>query len=90
MNLAEAKKQIAQLRDQLNKANDAYYQEATPLMTDREFDRLLEDLRNLEEQFGLESQESPTQRIGGKPTKEFPTVRHPVPMLSLSNTYNSE
>ncbi len=90
MNHAEAKKKVQHLRDKINKANDAYYQEAAPLMSDREYDRLLDELRSLEERFDLHSPDSPTRRIGGKPTKDFPTVQHPVPMLSLSNTYNSE
>jgi len=90
MNLSEARKRVQTLRDELNKANDAYYQEAAPLMSDRQFDQLLEELRNLEEAYDLQSADSPTRRVGGKPTKEFPTVVHPVSMLSLSNTYNRQ
>lgn len=90
MNLSEAKKRVQKLRKELEKANNAYYQEATPLMSDREYDRLLDELRRLEEEFDLHSPDSPTHRIGGKPTREFPTVQHPVPMLSLSNTYSNE
>ena len=90
MTLSEARKRVQTLRDELNKANDAYYQEAVPLMSDRQFDQLLEELRNLEEAYDLQSADSPTRRVGGKPTKEFPTVVHPVSMLSLSNTYNRQ
>ncbi len=90
MDLFQAKNRTRELRHQLNKANEAYYQEAAPLMSDKEYDRLLEELRRLEEKFGLQSTDSPTQRIGGSPTKEFPTVNHPLPMLSLSNTYSRE
>lgn len=90
MKHSQAKKRVKKLRDLLNQANEAYYQEAAPLMTDREYDRLLEELRQLEEEHQLSSPDSPTKRIGEKPSKEFPSVTHPVPMLSLSNTYNRE
>ncbi len=88
MNHAQASERVRELRTLLNKANDAYYQDASPLMSDREYDLLLEELRQLEEEHGLFSPDSPTGRIGGQPTREFPTVTHPVPMLSLSNTYS--
>ncbi|MDG5765958.1 NAD-dependent DNA ligase LigA [Balneolales bacterium ANBcel1] len=90
MNEEQAKRQVQVLRDELNRANDAYYQEAAPLMSDREYDDKIEELRSLEQQFGLQSDDSPTMRVGGEPSKSFPTVRHPVPMLSLSNTYSEE
>ena len=89
MNPSEAEKQIQALREQLQKANDAYYQDASPVMSDREYDRLLEELRRLEVDYGLFSPDSPTNRIGGKPSGAFPAVTHPIPMLSLSNTYSS-
>ncbi len=90
MSTSEARKRVDELRKLLDKANDAYYLEAAPVMSDREYDLLLEELRNLEEQHELFSPDSPTNRVGGQPTKEFPTVTHPVPMLSLSNTYSSD
>ena len=90
MNADQARERVRELRTLLNKANDAYYQEATPLMSDREYDSLLEELRQLEEEHQFFSPDSPTERIGGEPTREFPTVAHPVPMLSLSNTYSRE
>ena len=90
MSTTEARNRIGELRKLLDEANDAYYQEAAPVMSDREYDRLLEELRSLEEQYQLYSPDSPTHRVGGRPAKEFPTVAHPVPMLSLSNTYNSD
>ncbi|MBP3191056.1 NAD-dependent DNA ligase LigA [Natronogracilivirga saccharolytica] len=90
MNNEKAGKRVRELRSLLEAANDAYYQEAAPLMSDREYDLLLDELRKLEEEYGFDAGSSPTSRVGGKPTKEFPTVVHPVPMLSLSNTYNSD
>lgn len=89
MNIPESDQQkIKQLRELLEKANDAYYQEASPLMSDREYDKLLDSLLELELKYDVQTPDSPTVRIGGKPTKNFPNVEHPVPMLSLSNTYS--
>lgn len=90
MNSDKARERIRELRELLSNANDAYYQESAPLLSDRAYDRLLEELRRLEKEHRLSSPDSPTERIGGQPTKEFPTVSHPVPMLSLSNTYSRE
>lgn len=88
MDQKSAKKRIRQLRELLIKAEEAYYQEAQPIMTDKEFDTYLDELERLEQQFDLQSEDSPTKRIGGKPSDEFPTVEHPQPMMSLNNTYN--
>jgi DNA ligase (NAD+) len=84
----EAAKRIDELRDILNKANKAYYDEADPFISDREYDGLMDELLKLELQFNLQTQDSPSVRIGGEPSKKFKTVKHPIPLLSLSNTYN--
>ncbi|MCC5933624.1 MAG: NAD-dependent DNA ligase LigA [Balneolales bacterium] len=90
MTAEQAQQKIAALRQLLNEANEAYYEKASPVISDREFDRKLEELLALELEFDLQSPDSPTVRIGGKPSKIFVNVEHPVPMLSLSNTYNSD
>ncbi|MEX1136364.1 MAG: NAD-dependent DNA ligase LigA [Balneolales bacterium] len=90
MNLEEAERNIQGLRKVLNEANEAYYQQAEPIMPDWEFDHLMKELIELEIQFDLQTPDSPSNRIGGEPTKEFPTVEHKTPMLSLSNTYSHE
>jgi len=90
MTTHEAQERAEELRDLLERANRAYYDEAKPFISDREFDEALKELRELEEEYGLESEDSPTRRVGGQPTSDFPTVDHPVPLLSLDNTYNSE
>ncbi len=84
----EAEKKVSELKKLLNQANEAYYQDAKPIMSDREFDHKLEALLEIELEFGLQTPDSPTVRIGGAPTKVFNNVTHPIPMLSLSNTYN--
>lgn len=84
----DAGKRIADLRDLLNRANEAYYQQAAPLLSDREYDRLLQELYTLERDHGLTDPDSPTRRVGGAVSGKFPQVLHPVPLLSLANSYN--
>jgi len=90
MDKKQAKHRVAELRDTIEKANRAYYDEARPFISDKEYDETLDELRTLEERYGLQTPDSPTQRVGEQPTESFPTVQHPVPLLSLDNTYNSE
>lgn len=88
MNQADAQKKIEQLRKEINRHNRLYYVDAAPEISDREYDRLYRELQDLEKQFpDLITPDSPTQRVGGKPLKEFAPVRHAVPMMSLDNTY---
>lgn len=91
MTADQAKKEIAALTEKINYHNELYYQQSRTEISDQEFDKLLESLIRLEEQFPqLKSPHSPTQRVGGTITKSFPTVYHKYPMLSLGNTYSSE
>src|SRR5262249_9154810 len=69
--------------------NRKYYVDSAPEISDREFDRLLEELQQIEKSHPeLAAPDSPTQRVGGAPIDEFRSVRHRVPMLSIDNTYN--
>ena len=81
---------ISELRELLARANTAYYVDASPFMTDQEFDTLLAELSALEAQHPeLADPNSPTQRVGGKPLEgEFETRAHRVPMKSIDNTYS--
>ena len=91
MTQEEAKLRIAQLTEEINAHNYKYYVEAAPKISDREFDVLLEELQKLEKAFPeLAALDSPTQRVGGSVTKNFDTVVHQVPFLSLSNSYSKE
>lgn len=82
---------IETLRKELEEHNHRYYILAEPVISDYEFDKLLEELNTLEKQHPeFFSENSPTQRVGGTVTKEFTTVKHRYPMLSLGNTYNDE
>lgn len=82
---------VAQLVQELNAHNHAYYVLAHPTISDFEFDRLLRELQDLEAAHPeLRRPDSPTLRIGGDITKDFPTFVHKRPMLSLQNTYSRE
>ncbi|HPC29973.1 MAG TPA: NAD-dependent DNA ligase LigA, partial [bacterium] len=68
-----------------------YYIENNPEISDQEYDSLIHELALLEQQYPeFAREDSPTKRVGGKPIKEFKTVRHDIPMLSIDNTYNEE
>src|SRR5438128_10685733 len=88
---AQAAKRIEQLREKIRKHDRLYHEEAAPISSDREYDRLYKQLIDLETQFpDLVTPDSPTQRVGGKPLKAFEQVSHLIPMLSLDNTYSEE
>ena len=79
------------LREELQRNERLYYQEAKPEITDREFDRLMAELAAIEEEHPeLRTADSPTQRVGGEPTEGFEQVEHQPPMLSLDNTYDHD
>ena len=91
MNKEEAKAKILELSNIIEVHNYNYYILAQPTISDYDFDMMLNELIELEKQFpDLVLPDSPTQRVGGDLTKEFKTVRHRYPMLSLSNSYNIE
>jgi DNA ligase (NAD+) len=88
---AAQKKRAEELRKLIHHHNRLYYVEARPEISDREYDKLLEELRKLEEAHPeLVTPDSPTQRVGGEPIEGFRTVTHRVPMLSIDNTYNAD
>lgn len=79
----------AKLRAELDRHNRLYYVDNKPELSDREFDKLLRELIELEEQHpALRTPDSPTQRVGGEPVEGFEQVAHEPPMLSLDNTYS--
>ncbi|WP_342647141.1 NAD-dependent DNA ligase LigA [Mucilaginibacter sp. CSA2-8R] len=87
----EAKQRIDSLTAELKQHNYNYYVLAQPTINDYDFDQLLKQLTELEKQYPeYADPESPTQRVGGEVTKEFKTVKHRWPMLSLGNTYNAQ
>jgi DNA ligase (NAD+) len=84
-------KRIAELREQIHFHDRKYYEESRPVISDREYDRLMQDLVELEKEHPeLITPESPTQRVGGDVQTELKPVRHTVPMMSIDNTYSEE
>ncbi len=91
MNKQEAQLEISRLTKALNHHNYLYYVESNPEISDYEFDQMLKQLQDLEQQFpDLADDNSPTKRVGGDITKKFESVKHRFPMLSLSNSYSQE
>src|SRR6202012_3162072 len=91
MSSTEAKKRIHSLSAEIKQHNYNYYVLAMPSISDFDFDKKLEELISLEKQFPeLVDPDSPTQNVAGYITKEFVTVKHKWPMLSLGNTYNEQ
>src|SRR5215467_2137832 len=86
-----AEKRIKELTDQLNHHNHLYYIESRPEITDRDFDKLMAELIELEKAHPTLAQpDSPTQRVGGDVQESLKSVKHVVPMMSIDNTYNEE
>ena len=89
MELNEARQKVRELSKKINEHNHRYYVLAQPVISDYDFDMMLEELIFLEKQFPeLLDKNSPSQRVGGQITKKFAAVKHKFPMLSLGNTYN--
>ena len=89
MNQSQAKKEILELSQAIEKHNHQYYVLNDPFISDEEYDRLLKKLIDLEEAFPfLKSASSPTQRVGAKVQGDLATVKHRLPMISLDNTYS--
>jgi DNA ligase (NAD+) len=86
-----AQHEIESLRKELSDHDYRYYVLAQPSIADEAYDALMRRLGELEQQHpDLITPDSPTQRVGGIPTKEFPPVTHVIPMLSLANTYSEQ
>ena len=89
MNIDGARQKVKELTDIINHHNHLYYDLSAPQISDYEFDLLLQQLIALEKEFPeLLLNDSPSQRVGGQVTKEFKSVKHIYPMLSLGNTYS--
>ena len=87
----KAARRAEALRRELHDHDYRYYVLAEPVIADEEYDRLMRELQELETAYpALRTNDSPTQRVGGAPTKQFASVTHDPPMLSLANTYNEE
>lgn len=81
-----AKEQAEQLREAIRYHDRQYYVDANPIIPDRTYDALFSRLQALEEQFDLDTTNSPTQRVGGEPLDELQSVEHVAPMLSIDSS----
>lgn len=87
----KAQKRLAELREQINYHAHRYYVLDDPVIADAEYDRLFQELLELEDRFPeLVTADSPGRRVGGPPLAQFQTVRHTFPMLSLENAFSEE
>jgi DNA ligase (NAD+) len=87
----DAEKKMEALREKIRHHEHLYYVLDDPEISDADFDKLMQQLKNLESEHpSLVTPDSPTQRVGGKPREGFVKVAHSSPMLSLDNTYNEE
>lgn len=91
MNASEAQQRIEALRQELEQYSYQYHTLDDPSVSDYEYDKKMQELMNLEEEFPeLQTPDSPSQRVGGKPLDAFVKVQHDIPMLSLGNAFNEE
>ncbi|WP_447894048.1 NAD-dependent DNA ligase LigA [Vreelandella sp. GE22] len=87
----QVREEIAALRAELDDANHRYYVLDEPALTDADYDRKLQALKNIEADYPeLVTVDSPTQRVGAAPAEGFPAVTHALPMLSLDNAFNRD
>ena len=94
MSFFDIQEKYTKLRNEIEYHNNLYYNEDKPLISDMEYDALMRELKQLEQEYPellkneKNGESSPTEKIGGTASEKFSKVRHRVPMLSLSNTYN--
>lgn len=94
MSFSDVQEKYTKLRNEIEYHNNLYYNEDKPLISDMEYDALMRELKQLEQEYPEllknegNGESSPTEKIGGTASEKFSKVRHRVPMLSLSNTYN--
>ncbi|MFO7883091.1 MAG: NAD-dependent DNA ligase LigA [Kosmotogaceae bacterium] len=87
----ETKKRVEELREKIRYHNYRYYVKNDPVITDREYDSLMDELESLEEMYPeIITSDSPTQRVGNKPQEGFEEVRHRYRLYSLDNTYSEK
>ncbi|PJB22137.1 MAG: DNA ligase [Euryarchaeota archaeon CG_4_9_14_3_um_filter_38_12] len=87
----DVKKRISELREEIRYHDRKYYVENNPVISDYEYDQLMEELKKLESEHPeYVTPDSPTQRVSGQPVEGFSSVKHKIPMLSLDNTYSSK
>src|SRR3989344_7926054 len=91
MNEKQAKTRAEKLKKEINDLRYRYHVLDDPAVSDDVYDSLTRELVEIEQEFPqIQTVDSPTQRIGGKPLEKFEKVKHIVPMLSLNDAFNKE
>ncbi len=91
MDKSTAKERILKLREELHEHNHRYYVMADPVISDKEYDRMMQELIRIESEYPeFYDPSSPSQRVGSDISREFSQSSHKYPMLSLENTYSRE
>ncbi|SFR32248.1 NAD-dependent DNA ligase LigA [Halogeometricum limi] len=90
LSAADAEREVELLRAAVREHDHRYYVVADPLVADRTYDALFSRLQELEDAFGLTSETSPTQRVGGEPLDELDTVEHVARMLSIDQSVEED
>lgn len=89
MNIKDAQEEITKLREEINRNNDAYYNMDNPVISDYDYDMMMNRLEKLEDEFPtLVTPNSPTQKVGGEAASKFSSVTHLVPMESLHDSFS--
>ncbi len=87
--MGNVQERIKKLTEQLVRYNKNYYEEDAPVISDREYDEMLKELKSLEDSYpALKMKNSPTEHVGGKVSGKFEKVNHRVPVISLDNSYD--
>ncbi len=91
MNILEAQMRAEELRQQIEYHNNLYYNQDSPEISDFEYDKMLRELENIEEEYPqLKTENSPTQKVGGSAGEKFSEVVHTVPLQSLHDSFSNE
>ena len=91
MERKKIEKVYAKKINKLKKYDKAYFKHDSPIISDKDYDDIKQEILNLEKKYNyLKSQNSPSKKVGYKPSSKFDKVAHEVPMLSLSNAFSKE
>ena len=77
--------------NELKKHDEAYFEQDSPIISDKEYDIIKQEILNLEKKYSyLKNKNSPSQKVGYKPSGKFKKIEHDIPMLSLANAFSKE
>lgn len=86
----QAREEVSRLREEIRRHDHLYYTESNPEIPDADYDRLMRDLTQLEQDHGLAVPDSPSQRVAGEVAEQFSPFSHIIPMMSIDNAVNEQ